>query len=246
MTLNRFVFKTHKWLAVATGLFTLLWFVSGVLMMLPSNLLGGGSAPNQPPAEGGYKDVTVTVPQAVATVEALMRMPLEIAAVELRRVNGRLTYALRTPKWGTFLVDAMDGRRVQITEEMARQMATRAMRGHAQIREVTLLRKHTLDYGALLPAYRIAFDDPGATLIYVSTETGQMGSSDRLGRLRGFVAGTHTFEFLKPLMSGKAIKLWLILFSIVGTAMSVFGFWILWIQWKNWLARRAGRAAGAI
>lgn len=242
MTLNRFVFKTHKWLAVATGLFTVLWFVSGILMVAPRNLLGGGSVPDRPASEGGYKDVTVTVPQAVAAVEALMKAPQEIAAVELRHVNGRLTYGIRTPKWGTFLIDAMDGRRVEITEEVARQVATRAMGGRAQIREVTLLEKHTLDYIGMLPAYRFTFDDPGATRIYVGQETGEMGSSDWKGRVRGLITGTHTFEFLRPVMSGRAVKVWLVLFSIVGTAMSVFGVWILWIQWKNWLARRAGRA----
>jgi len=39
MNWSRFIFKTHKWLAVTAGLLTLIWFVSGVVMVLPVSVL---------------------------------------------------------------------------------------------------------------------------------------------------------------------------------------------------------------
>lgn len=243
MTLNRFVFKTHKWLAVGVGLFTLLWFASGVVMMLPMGFLGSptaGPAGKFPTPD--YKSIAITVPQAIAAAEASAGANMVTTGVSLRAIEGRLYYQISTAKSATLLIDAMSGERLQITEEYARQMALRLVGGRGPLQSSEKVRDNNAEYVyGPVPAFRFVFADPAATIVYISAESGEMLSSDRRMRIRGYITGTHTFDFFRGLMPQRGVKLLLIFFSFVGLVMSIFGTWILWIQYKNWLARRAGR-----
>ncbi|MBI3661802.1 MAG: PepSY domain-containing protein [Acidobacteria bacterium] len=247
MTLNRFVYKTHKWLAAGVGLLTLLWFASGIVMVLPKNMLGGPAAdPAGNSAGPDYKGIVMTIPQAITAAEAAAGGNMVTTSVDLRRIEGRLYYQISTAKSGTHLIDAQSGARLEITEEYAKQMAARLAGGRGPAQESGLVRRYGIEYPyGPLPAYRVAFDDPAATIVYVSPNTGEMLSSDRKGRIRAFIMGTHTFEFLKPLLAKRGTRIALIFSSFVGLVMTVFGSWILWIQFQNWRARRAGRAEAA-
>jgi uncharacterized iron-regulated membrane protein len=243
MTPNRFVYKTHKWLAVGVGLFTAVWFASGIVMILPKDLLGKlRTAPVAAPAVPDFKAMTVSVSQAIAAAEAAAGANMVISQVELRPIEGRLYYQISTAKSGTHLIDAVSGARLDITEEYAKQMATRLVGEGAAIQESETVRKHDRGYAfGPLPVFRFVFADAASTIVYVSPKTGEMTASDRKGRLRGFIGGTHTFEFLRPEMTDRGRRIVLIVFSFVGLVMSLFGSWILWIQFQNWRARRAGR-----
>lgn len=243
MTLNRLVYKTHKWLAVGVGLFTLLWFASGIVMVLPRNLIGSAgperAGSGAPP---DYKGVSISVPQAISAAEAAAGGSVVTTDVNLRRIEGRLYYQISTAKSGSHLIDAVSGARLEITEEYAKQMAVRLIGGRGTVEESGLVRKVGAEYRfGPVPVYRFAFGDAARTAVYVSPVTGEVLTSNRTGRLSGFIAGTHTFEFFRPLMGQRWIKLGLVFFSFVGLVMSVFGTWILWIQFQNWRARRAGR-----
>jgi len=243
MTLNRFVFKTHKWLAVGVGLLTVVWFASGIVMMLPKDVLGRmRTAPVAAPAVPDFKAMTVSVSQAIAAAEAAAGANMVVSDVELRPIEGRQYFLISTAKSGTHLIDAVSGVRLDITEEYAKQMALRLVGGGVAIQESETVGKYGIeyDYGPL-PVFRFVFADPASTIVYVSPKTGEMTASDRKGRLRGFIGGTHTFEFLQPSLENRGKRIVLIVFSFVGLVMSLFGSWILWIQFQNWRARRAGR-----
>ncbi len=245
MTLQRLVFKTHKWLAVSAGIFTLLWFGSGVVMVLPRGVLGASRTAAKSAAPD-YKGITITVPQAIAAAEAAASASVVTTGVDLREIEGRLFYMVSTAKSGTHLIDAVSGTRLEITEDYAKQMAVRMAGGNIQPREMTLVRRNEGEYmTGTLPAYRFDFDDAAATVVYVSKNTGEMSANDRKGRLRGFITGAHTFEFLRAPLGGRIVRAMLILFSFAGLCMSVFGGWILLIQFQNWRARRTGRTVTA-
>jgi len=242
MTLNRFVFKTHKWLAVGVGLFTFVWFASGIVMVMPGSILGGGAAPVPAPGRPDFKAMTVSVAQAVAAAEAAAGANMVISQLELRPIEGRLYYQISTAKSGMHLIDAVSGARLDITEEYAKQMASRLVGGSAAIQESETLRKYDIEYAyGPLPVFRFVFADPAATIVYVSAKTGELRASNRKGRIRAFIGGTHTFDFLQPSLENRGKRIVLIVFSFVGLVMSLFGSWILWIQFQNWRARRAGR-----
>ncbi len=92
-------------------------------------------------------------------------------------------------------------------------------------------------YGPL-PAYRFRLNDARETNVYVAASTGEMRATNRGGRWRGFITGLHTFDFLHSAMSNRGVRVTLILTSVIGTLMSVFGLAILWIQLVNWRERR--------
>ena len=243
MTLNRFIFKTHKWLAVGVGIFTLLWFASGVVMVMPKSFLGSpapGVAGNFPAPD--YKSVANTVPQAIAAAEAAAGGNMVTTGASLRTIEGRLYYEISASKGGTYLIDAVSGTRLEITEDFAKQMAARVVGGRGPLEATETLRKYGFEYTyGPLPVFRFAFADPAGTIAYISPRTGEMRVSNRNVRIRTFIAGSHSFDFLEPFLSNRGARVVLIFFSLVGLVMSLFGFWILWIQYKNWLARRAGR-----
>ena len=247
MTLNRFVFKTHKWLAVSVTLFALLWFASGIVMVLPRNLLGKpSSSPQGNSGAPDFRGIVLSASQAIAAAEAAAGGSLPVSSVDMRAIEGRLYYQISTVRAGNHLIDAVSGARLKITEEYAKQMALRQFAGLGPLQESGVVRAHGIEYGfGPLPAYRFAFADPAATIVYVDPATGDIHASDRNGRLRAFIVGTHTFEFFKPMMGSRWAKITLIFFSFVGLVMSVFGTWILWIQFQNWRARRAGRPEAA-
>ncbi len=247
MTLNRLVYKSHKWLAVGVGLLTLMWFGTGVVMMLPKRVLGGsraGTAGNA--ANLDFKGITISVPQAIAAAEAAAGGSIVTTNVDLREIEGRLYYLISTAKSGRHLIDAVSGTRLEITEEYAKQMAARLLGGGAQPQETQLWKQYTAEYTfGPLPVYRVAFGDSVATIVYVSKNSGEVTSSERKGRIRGYLTGMHTFEFLRGWLLTPSIRALLLIFSFVGLCMSILGGWILLIQFQNWRARRAGRAVEA-
>jgi hypothetical protein len=247
VTLSRFVYKSHKWLSVAVGLFTVLWFLSGIVMVLPSSVFQRGE--NSPPpaaprsaAGMSFRDVQISVPVAIAAAERSAGHPLEIISVTFRRLLGRLVYVLVDGDASTHLVDASSGALVEITEGSARKIAAAALDGQTGLQAVSLLQRHDWNYkSGPLPAYRVVVNDPVKSILYISAETGEVQFTSRLGRLRAFIVDTHTFGFLQPYVTDRWTQWLLVLFAGVGFLLSLFGGWILWLQLDNWwrLRRRA-------
>lgn len=247
MNFQRFVFKSHKWLAVGLGLFTFFWFLSGIVMVLPG-LQGTPPSGSRPKAETPRRDaypfrhITVSVPQAIAAAETAAGQPLSVASVSFRALLGRLAYQIETNGAGVFLIDTADASRIVITPELATQIAAAAFGPPAAWRAPVLLREHTNDYKyGPLPTYRLEADDAQRTVYYIRVETGEvLQGSTRFGRLRGLLVNTHTFGFLRPELDNRAASLTLIGFALAGLLLSVFGVWILYLQLLNWLRARRG------
>jgi uncharacterized iron-regulated membrane protein len=243
MTLNRLVFKTHKWLGVAVGALTLLWFVTGVVMSLPAGVLRA-APPEAAAAEVSFRDVKLSVPEAIAHAEAQAGKTFGSVEVSFRRLPGRLLYQVSAPGAGTFLMDALSGERLVIDEPAAREIAAGLMRGSGQVTRATLLRQHVPRYlYGPLPAYQVETTAADGRIYFIAALTGEWRSVDRISFYRALFHDAHSLAILRPFISGATVRGLLIATSAVGTAMSFFGMWILWIQWKNWLAARAERRA---
>lgn len=239
MSWNRFIFKSHKWLAVGIGLLTLIWFVSGIVMVTPMRLFGEPPPLNTEGAAGpDYRQIAVSVPQAIAVVEDGLGREVKVTGVEFRRLAGRLLYRLQVQGAGSHLVDAVSGERFIIDEAAARallRLADPAAAGG----EMALLREFDSDYRiGPLPAYRLTLADSGQTKHYLAVETGEVRTTNAGVRWRNALAGLHTLNFLRPLTDARSHRLLLAGLSAIGTLMSVFGLAILWIQFLNWRARR--------
>ncbi len=244
MSWSRFIYKTHKWLAVAAGVFTFLWFASGVVMVLPTNLFGRVPAAASEPERPAFRDVTVGVPQAIAKVEATTGRRVEVTDVGFRRLLGELFYQISTDA-GTHLVNARTGERLEIGEEAAWQILSRAIGSPAErlAGRLTLLREYDEGYAyGPLPVYRYPAGDAAGTIFYVAVPTGEWRATNRAGRIRGFIAGLHTFEPLRALLPARGVRLAVIGMGAVGTLMTLFGLGILYVQFLQWKRLRSQSA----
>jgi uncharacterized membrane protein len=245
MNFQRIVLKTHKWLAVGAGFFTFLWFLSGIVMVMPQTRSApraavAGMAPAQAGDSQPFRQIKVGVPQAIIAAEINAGQSLGIEHVVLRTLAGRLIYEIGTAGAGTFLIDAMDATRVVVNQALARRIATVANGESLEWPSIALLREHTRDYkSGLLPVYRLAANDARATLCFVNADTGEVAAaSTRLGRLRTMIVQMHMFGFLLPEMTTSSAAKTMVIFGAVGLLMSVFGGGILVLQLRNWLAAR--------
>ena len=245
MTLNKFVFKTHKWLAVGTLLAVVFWFISGVVIVTPDRFFGSRRfSEKAQTGEPELRDAKIGIAQAVAVVDEAAGSPQKIARIELRKLGGRLAYELETAKREPILVDAMDGSRIVIDEEFAKQLVRRFAGQDARILQVTMIREHGNRYNwGPLPVWHVSLDDSRNTSFFVDVQRGRVSSNDWYGRIRQWLVGFHTFAFMESWFPGKAAQVTMWVFSFAGTVMIFFGCWILWIQWKLWLAARRARAA---
>lgn len=244
MTLSRFVFKSHKWLAVPTGVITFLWFFSGILMTVPNRLLRAVAGP-QPQVgraqtgESPYRTLRISIPDAIAAVDRSGGHALNVRDVSMRSIEGQLYYRISTEE-GVRLVNGNDGSLLTISGDVARRILVHGGIPAEQLGAVAFLKEYNLEYPyGPLPAWRVESHDAKATIYYVGVD-GELRSSRRLGRIHEFLMGMHTLEFLSPWFRIGILRLIMWIFSILGTTMTLFGFWILWIQYKNWLERRAG------
>jgi hypothetical protein len=245
MNLTRVVFKSHKWLAVTAGSMTFLWFFSGIFLVLPNRLLhilssvGPAPAPKNREAHD-FRALRVSIPEAIAAVDRAAGRTVLVQGVEMRKIEGQVYYRLAADD-ATHLVNAQDGSLLEISEEVARRILVHEGIAAASLGSASRVETYGAEYTyGPLPAWRIESRDAHRTIYYVEVHGGTVRASHRLGRVREYLEGLHTLTFLRPWLSSGALRLVLWIFSIIGTVMTVFGFWILGMQYRNWRERRTG------
>lgn len=240
MNITKFVFKTHKWLAVSAGAMTVLWFFSGIFMTIPGPLLRAFAQDEKPPAETAspYRNLRVSVPGAIAAADGAAGRNVDVHDIAFRKIEDRLYYRVGT-RQGVFLVSGDDATILRVTEDVAKRIVVHRGAGADELGSVTRLETYGVEYTfGPLPAWRIAASDAQRRIYYVEVNGGEVRFTTRVARLRGHIVGVHSLEFLNGWLSRGVIHLIMWVLAIVGTAMSVFGCWILWLQWRNWRQAR--------
>ena len=126
-----------------------------------------------------------------------------VRSIRLHRLGDVLAYEFSVQGRGPQLVDARSGRVITVDVSLARSIASaRAPAGAKVVRTDFISRRRqdlTYRWGAL-PALRVAFDDPRATVIYVGAEDGSVRSTTWWSRAIAVAAGLHTFDPLDLLV----------------------------------------------
>jgi PepSY-associated transmembrane protein len=176
-------FLLHRWLGLSLGLIVLVWFVSGVAMMYyPYPQL---TSPEQLRLLPALRAASVR--QIVGFEQARVRAGLDSASEfiggRLKLWNGRPTYELWTAisraAQPPILVDAMTGARLAaIDAASATRVAERLAPANARVNDAVLLPRGDhyfmgAEWRTTFPVFRIVFDDPGRTTIYVSSRSGE-------------------------------------------------------------------------
>ncbi|MBI1790713.1 MAG: PepSY domain-containing protein [Acidobacteria bacterium] len=224
--------RIHKWIAVSCALFFVAWLVSGIAMVLPSEA-SAKSADNPAP---DFRQVRVTIPQAIAVLEAGRAKPLRISEIRAAARGQDVIYEFTLRNGQTLAVNAGSGASLEVTRDEAERNALAASGKGAQIASTALLTERESGYWGPLPAYRVALRDD--RIVYVAAGTGKVDSiSTPLSRLRAWLGGLHTFEPLRAAISGAGTKALLVISSVAGVAVVLTGLYLAlppaWLRKKH-------------
>jgi len=183
--------KIHRWLGIIIGVQLVLWTGSGLFFALnPIEKVRGETEkarPAQLPA-----DLEVVSPVAALAELRGAHGEIEISSVLLRPHLGTAVYEVSFLQQGMrrwALVDAASGRlRGPVDGDEAIALARSDFTLPAEVKSVTKLSSTDEDSeyrGGPLPVYRIAFDHPLGTRIYVSADRGVV-TARRNDRWRAF------------------------------------------------------------
>lgn len=238
MPVLRWALRLHKWIAVIVGVQILLWIMGGVVMSaIPIERVRGEH--RAPPAS----IATLPLESVLAPAEAARRAEVVPAKAELR-LSPRGPIWMFTPAMGDpVLADARTGARLgPVDAEAARRYARAAYKGPGAPAAATYLARAPQETGKEGPLWRVEFDDPERTALYVSPQSGEVVSRrSNLWRFYDFFWRLHIMDYAEgenfnhPLLIGAALL-------ALGTVIS--GFVLLWLRLERDLVKwRAARAA---
>ncbi len=183
--------KIHRYLGLVVGVQLVLWTAGGLFFSLNpiANVRGETEAVDPPPLDVAHPPAS----PAAAIQELYVRHPdVEIRTVVLRRHLAGAVYEMAClidgeKHWA--LASAATGElREAVTEDEALAIARDAYSVESPVADATLVREvgPGSEYrGHSLPAYRVTFDDPLGTRLYVSVERGAV-TARRNDRWRWF------------------------------------------------------------
>ncbi len=194
--------KIHRWLGLVVGIQLILWTASGLFFSLNpiAKVRGETEAPEPPPLDsiaalaspsGALKELRHRHPQAeVLTV--VLRPHLDGSIYEISFIeDGQPRWVIAAPSSGEL--------RPAIDRDEAVAIAQREYLLKSPVADVTLVTE--ADPGSEyrerpLPAYRVTFDDPLGTRLYVSVERGVVTArrNDRW-RLFDFLWMLHIMDY---------------------------------------------------
>jgi hypothetical protein len=228
MTL-RLLHRVHRWIAIPTGVFIVGWIVTGVVSQVP---------PPAPPARRAQTLDLALI--AVTPMEAALALvgpgiAPDVRSIRLVQLGDVLAYEIAAGGREPRLVDARSGRPITVDAGLARSTAAGRAPVGAQVLHADILtrRRHDLTYGGSLPAHRVAFNDPWATVVYVGAEDGSVRSTTRWSRTRDTVFAFHTFGPLELVVGEPAIrKGTLIAIALTALLTALTGYAIV-VAWRR-------------
>ena len=234
--------RWHHLSGLLFALITITWIFSGLMSMNPWKLFTSTAAPLDRAAYAGRaSDAPLASPEAL--IAALPAAPRELSWT---RAAGQDVVLARGPAGAPQVLSATLATPYAFTQADLRQAAARLLPG-AALRDVQVLNAYDLYYYARdehamlghiekpLPVWRLVYDNPQATWVYLDPHTGQIqGRQDRSNRAsRWLFAFLHSWDWTGLLARRPLWDALLIFLSLGGAALSLTGVVIGW--------RRLGR-----
>jgi hypothetical protein len=223
--MNRSQLRTvHRWVFTATGIFILIWLLSGLLMALPDYWFGNVVKwPDKPRVD--YHKAVVSPAAAIARLEAGAAGAVEVTNLNLRQISGHLLYSITLADDGEQLVDAMTGEHFRFSPELAESMIRENFNIDAPLAEIEQLTEHSTLYPwGNLPVYRLVFGDSPSTSYFVVQNNLKLYRSSPVTKLRAAITSLHAFEPVNLLTSDKRIRNWLLIgISTIALAGAITG-----------------------
>ena len=220
------MYSIHKWIAVTAGSFLLLWLISGIVMVVSSDLLYGFR--QKPAAPIDIQQITTTPAEALAHLTKVLDESHEVTSVGLRKIAGVVIYRINIAGGGSHLIEAQSGQVFTITPAIVEQIARDYVPSETRVLEIEHTTQHSYAYQwGPLPAFRIVFANDHSTAYYVSVWDGSILRSDRWSRILGAIVSLHDFRPVTLFIQRESIRIGLlVLLSLVGIATAVTGYYL--------------------
>ncbi|WCL53374.1 NADH:ubiquinone reductase (Na(+)-transporting) subunit F [Gimibacter soli] len=171
MTLMR---ALHKWIGLLLGLQLFLWMLSGFMMGWFDHETVSGHALSR---HEGHMDHAVMRESNPVDPMAFLTQDEKAGAlkdISLRTFLHKSVFAIRAEN-GTRMIDASTGQDVVVDADAAKTIAISDYAGEGTVSSVTAIEAPTMETRKRKgPAWRVDFDDEGASSFYVSAETGDI------------------------------------------------------------------------
>lgn len=178
----KWIRTSHRWLGLLIGIQLLFWTVSGLYFSWnPITEVRGEHLTTEPPALALDQGPLVAPSTVLSNLRREADEIQRVAHMEVRPLLGAVVYEVvyETPD-GTqhVLIDARSGtRRPELTEDEAVQLAQSDFAPDAPVMSVERVEEAApgSEYrGVTLPAYRVVFDHPTNTRLYISAPRGRV------------------------------------------------------------------------
>ncbi|MFT3810880.1 MAG: PepSY domain-containing protein [Micropepsaceae bacterium] len=236
MRLKRVFLSVHKWIGLVVGIQIVLWMLSGLVMaVLPiEEVRGEHNIADQPPVRLDGIGPLAPLDTVIAAAGG------DAVAATLTTLAGEPVYEVKKSGGATALIDARSAAVLTpISEALARQVAEADFAGDRTASAAILVTQEGGDYRGRLPAWRISFDDPDDTRIYVAANDGRV-SARRSGtwRLYDFFWMLHIMDYSARENFNSP---WMVGFAAGGLAVALSGVPLLWWGVLRPMARRRRR-----
>lgn len=216
--------KLHKWLALIIGAQLLLWFVSGsVMSILPIETVRSEHLVSRDAAPVGSIDQLVS-PAAIA---AQIKVPIQ--SLRYRMLMNQPVAEVVGTDDRTYLIDGLTGLpRGPVTKEDALKIAKRAwIDGKPSFTSVTKIRRQSVEYRGMLPAWQVTTDRD--VRIFIPITTGEVAAvRSSTWRFYDFFWSLHIMDWKNH---ENFNSWWLIAFALGGFVMAVSGVTLLIKRW---------------
>jgi len=186
--------KLHKWLSLILGIQVLIWVVTGTIISLIDAQAVGGRLTRQDPVENKalaqYRPI-IPIAQLPISLNALR-------SVQLGSFFAQPVYRVENAESRT-LFDARTGRKLVIDEVLAERIARSSYGGDGELVATQKLEQGSdemrLESGAM---WRLDFDDPLATRVYISAEDGRvLAHRNSRWKLVDFLLMLHFMDYVR-------------------------------------------------
>lgn len=163
----------HRWIGLVLGVQLLLWMLSGLVMgLLPHHLVSGKHYHNAEAEPVPLEQLPVGLKPAETKLAAFSGEP--VLSISLKEFEHTSVYRVVRAS-GATLHDAQTAQIIQISEGVARRVATADYSGPGKITSISRLEQPTLAMRAhKAPAWRVDFDDAESTSLYISANDGRV------------------------------------------------------------------------
>jgi uncharacterized iron-regulated membrane protein len=231
--LIRYLFALHRWMGVTLGLLMLLWCVTGIVMIwqpYPSTTLGDrdyrveGLQPIVAPDTAAFPDIPASATLSSARIEMLAGRAVLALAWREGEQAGRGLYdlATATPIEGTSEQDAL--------AVASTYLARHKIKGKPEIQRMLERDEFVVAgyFNSARPFYEVKLNDPGDTVLYVSSKTGAVSqlttASQRFWSWLGPIPHWLYFtELRKDSALWTQVVIWT---SLAGSFLTVLGLFV--------------------